>query len=84
MDRHLMLFFGQMLNFVIAVINIRAASKGYIKITMASDFVFSAVNFLLITKIAQAHNYRELLDYAIGGAIGSGLAILMTKKWDRL
>jgi len=81
-SRYALLFFGQMLNFVIAVINIRAASKGKIAITMGSDFLFCAVNFILIQKVAQANNYQELLAYAIGGSIGSGLAILVTKRWD--
>lgn len=82
MRRYLLLFFGQMLNFVIAVINIRAASRGYVPTTMLTDFVFCAVNFTLIQKVAQANNRKELLAYAMGGAIGSGLAIGLTSMWD--
>lgn len=80
--RYLLLFCGQMLNFLIAVVNIRAASKGKLAFTMGSDFLFCAVNFILIQKVAQANNPFELFAYATGGAIGSGLAILLTKTWD--
>lgn len=81
-DTIALLFFGQALNFLIAIINIRAASKGYIGWTMTSDFIFSAVNFTLIGHIAKANNWIELIAYAMGGAIGSGAAILVTRKWD--
>lgn len=79
---YLLLFCGQGLNFLIAVVNIRAASRGYVKFTMATDFVFSAVNFWLIQHIAQAHTGAELLAYATGGAIGSAAAIWLTRHWD--
>lgn len=79
---YLLLFLGQGINFLIAVVNIRAASRGYIKTTMASDFLFSAVNFLLIQHIATAKDWREMLAYATGGAIGSASAILITRRWD--
>lgn len=80
--RFLILFVGQLINFLIAVINIRAASKGKIAFTMGTDFLFCAINFLLIQKVAQAANSWELVAYATGGAIGSGLAIILTRRWD--
>lgn len=80
---YLILFFGQGLNFLIAVINIRAASRGLIKWTVISDFVFSMVSFLLIQHIAHANNMWEVLAYATGGGVGSAIAILLTRKWDR-
>lgn len=79
---YFLLFIGQAINFLIAVVNIRAATRGYIKLTMASDFLFSAVNFLLVQHIAKANNWGELLSYATGGAIGSATAILLTRRWD--
>lgn len=82
--RYAILFFGQGLNFIIAVVNIRAAARGLIKTTMATDFVFCVVNFLLIQKIAQAGNALELLAYASGGSLGAAAAILLTRRWDRV
>ena len=79
---YLLLFFGQGLNFLIAVINIRAASRGLIKWTVASDFVFSMVNFTLINHIAKAKDIWEMLAYAAGGGVGSAIAILVTRRWD--
>lgn len=81
--RFLILFVGQGLNFLIAVVNIRAASRGYVGMTMATDFVFCAVNFTLIQRVAVAGNSGELLAYSAGGALGSALAILCTRRWDR-
>ena len=81
--RYLILFGGQCINFLIAIINIRAASRGKIWITSSTDFLFSAVNFLLITKIAQARDMWEMLAYAMGGAVGSAIAIVLTRRWDR-
>lgn len=81
--RFVILFFGQGLNFLIAITNIRAAAKGKLWTTVGSDFLFSVVNFYLITRIAQARDGYELLAYALGGAAGSGLAIRLTRKWDQ-
>jgi hypothetical protein len=80
--RYAILFFGQGLTFIIAVINIRAAARGLIKTTMATDFVFCVVNFLLIQKVATAGTAFEMLAYALGGSSGAGLAILLTRRWD--
>ena len=79
---YLLLFLGQGLNFLLAVINIRAASKGLIKWTAASDFIISLVSFVLIQHIAKANNTMEIIAYASGGAVGSAIAILITRSWD--
>ena len=80
--RYLLLFAGQGLNFLIAVVNIRAASRGLITVTAISDFLFCAVNFVLIQKVASANDSTELIAYALGGACGSALAITLTRRWD--
>ena len=77
-----MLFFGQLLNFVIAVVNIRAASKGMILLTGGSDFLFCVVNILLISHIVVGRDWREVLAYATGGAVGSMIAMKLTQRWD--
>ena len=79
---YLLLFCGQAVNFLIAVFNIRAASRGKIWLTGTSDFAFCIVNFLLIQKIAEASNTWEMLAYASGGMGGSMLAVKLTRKWD--
>lgn len=83
MSRYLLLFLGQGLNFLVAIVNIRAASKGKVAVTMASDFVFCAINFVLIQKVAAAQDWRELLAYAAGGSVGSACAIYLTRHWDK-
>mgnify|MGYP001586542033 CR=1 FL=1 len=80
--KYLFLFGGQGLNFLIAVFNIRAASRGKIWLTGSSDFVFCVVNFLLIQYIAVASSWLEILAYASGGMIGSMLAVRFTRRWD--
>ena len=77
-----LLFFGQGLNFLIAVINIRAASRGLIACTVVSDVIFSLVSFILIHHIAVANTWMEMGMYAAGGGAGSALAIVLTRKWD--
>ena len=83
MAKYLLLFAGQAVNFLIAIVNIRAASRGKMLVTCSTDFVFCAVNFALITQVAKAENVWELLAYASGGAAGSAIAIKMTRAWDR-
>ena len=77
------LFVGQGLNFLIAVFNIRAASKGKIWLTGVSDFAFCLVNFYLIQKIAAAGTTLEMFAYASGGMAGSMLAVKLTRRWDK-
>jgi len=80
--RYLLLFAGQSLNYLIAIINIRAASRGKLWFTSATDFLFCVVNFLLIQHIAITGSHWDMLAYASGGATGSALAILLTRRWD--
>lgn len=79
--RYLWLFVGQGLNFLLAVVNIRAASHGKWLLTGLSDFVFCVVNFLLIQRIAVANDWGELLAYAMGGGVGSIVAMFLTRRW---
>ena len=81
LTRLAILFFGQGLNFLIAITNIRAASKGYILTTGISDFLFCLVNFVLIQRIASAGSGLEILAYALGGMVGSMAAVYLTKHW---
>jgi hypothetical protein len=76
------LFFGQMLNFLIVVLNVRASTRGYIKFTMLSDLVFCFVSALMIRKIAVATSFYQLLAYSAGGSCGSGIAIVLSRHWD--
>jgi hypothetical protein len=79
---YLLLFLGQALNFLMIVINIRACAKSKILMAMATDFLICVLSFGLFRLIAQAHTWREMLAYALGGACGSALAIKVTRKWD--
>ena len=81
---YLLLFGGQGLNFIIAVVNIRAASRGKYLVTGGTDFLFCLVSFILIQKVAIAHDFFDLLAYALGGALGSMFAIRLTKHWDKV
>lgn len=75
------LFAGQGLNFLIAVINMRAIAAGKWGWTALSDFVFCLVSFTLIRQVAEATNWVEMLAYAGGGTVGSLAAMWMTKHW---
>jgi len=75
------LFAGQGLNFLIAVVNMRAIATGRWGMTAATDFVFCLVSFLLIQRVAEAGSLLELLAYALGGTTGSLGAMWATKHW---
>lgn len=79
--RYAILFFGQGLNFLIAVINMRAIASGRWAMTAVSDFVFCLVSYTLIQRIAHAGSSLELLAYAAGGTVGSLLAMYATRHW---
>jgi hypothetical protein len=79
--RYAILFFGQGVNFLIAVINMRAIASGRWAITAASDFVFCLVSYTLIQRIAHAGSTFELLAYAAGGTTGSLAAMWVTRHW---
>jgi hypothetical protein len=81
--RHLVLFFGQGLSYMLIVINVRAATKGKYAMTAGSDFLIGIVGFYLIQRIAAAGSWHEMLAYALGGSSGSVLAIWLTKHWDK-
>lgn len=80
--RYLLLFGGQGINFLIAVVNIRAASKGRMLLTGSTDFLFCVVNFLLIQHIAVSGAKLEVLAYATGGMVGSMLAVRLTRNME--
>ncbi len=80
--RYAVLFFGQMLNYLLITTSIRAASQGKIWATGAMDVVISITSFMLIQRVATAHSVQEMAVYALGGAIGSMLAVRFTRRWN--
>ncbi len=81
--RHLVLFFGQGLSYMLIVINVRAAAKSKYLMTAGTDFLIGILGYALIQRIVDAHTWHEALSYATGGACGSVLAIWITKRWDK-
>lgn len=79
-----LLFFGQALNFLLIVVNIRACAKGKIWMAVVTDFLICILGFGLIHIIASAHTPQDVLAYALGGSCGSALAIRLTRRWDSL
>ena len=79
----LLLFGGQALNFFLLVINIRACARGKVLIAVGTDFLICLLGFSIFKLIAaNVAGMVEMFAYAMGGAVGSALAIWMTKKWD--
>lgn len=77
-----LLFAGQATNFLLIVVNIRACAKGKIVVAVVTDFVICLLGFGLIHLVSQAHTWDQMASYAAGGAGGSAIAILITRKWD--
>jgi hypothetical protein len=78
--RQFWLFFGiQFMQFFLITINLRAAAQGLYAWTAFSDLLISANNFLLIKRISQSESRPALIGYSLGGALGSILAIYITK-----
>jgi hypothetical protein len=77
---YVLLFFGQGLNFLIAVLNIRAAAKGHLWLTGTTDFVFCVVSFTMIQHIPTVNGAGPMLAYATGGMLGSMLAVRISRR----
>ncbi len=79
---YLALFFGQALNFLLIVVNIRACAQSRYLMVAVTDFVVCILNFTLFKLIAEAHSWGEALAYAAGGTAGSLFALWLTRRWD--
>lgn len=76
------MFFGQGLNYLLIVVNVRACAKGMIGMAAFTDFAICILSFTLIQRVSKAETLLDKLAYACGGTIGSVAAILLTKAWD--
>lgn len=76
------LFFGlQGTNFLLIVVNMRAAA--HLQYTMAAltDFLICLLSWTLLKKITEAQGWSAKLGYAFGGTCGSLLAMWLTRVW---
>lgn len=69
-------------SYLVATINIRAATRGLILPTVITDIFLCFISFNIIRLVGEAQSQYEVLPYAAGGALGSAIAILLTRKWD--
>lgn len=76
------LFLGQLVNYLICTFSIRAASKSRVWFTVGADFLLCVINFWMIRLVATADTWWQVVVYAAGGAVGSALAIRLTRRWD--
>ena len=80
--RYGLLFFGQIVGFIILVVNIRALNRGKLLMTGITEFMYMLINFAMIRQVSEAQNWLEALVYAGGATVGSLLAVYYTRHWD--
>ena len=72
----LILFFIQIANYGLLVINYRAVAQAHYFWSAASDFACASFSFFVIKKIATSDNtFHGWLGYSLGGVVGSVLGI---------
>lgn len=72
----------QMVSYLLATLNIRSAAKGKVGPTVLTDVAMGGMGFFLIKFVVEAKTVTEFVCYCLGGAIGSAVAIKLTKRWD--
>jgi hypothetical protein len=74
------LFFLQLINYTLLVVNYRAVAQAHYFWSAVSDFVIASFSFFVIKKIATSDNtFHGWLGYALGGLFGSILGIWLSK-----
>jgi hypothetical protein len=75
------LFFSvQCLQYFLITVNYRAVSQGLYGWTFVSDMAVAFNGFLLIKRISDDKGRAGLAGYTLGGAVGSVMAIFITKR----
>lgn len=72
----LILFFLQIINYTLLVINYRAVAQAHYVWSGISDFIIASFSFFVIKRIATSDNtWYGWLGYALGGLVGSLIGI---------
>lgn len=70
----------QLLSYFVFSVNARALAQGRIWWTFFTDLVYALISYTIIRKVSRNESPMGQLGYVMGGAWGSVLAILLTKK----
>jgi len=70
----------QLLSYFLFSINARALAQGRMAWTFFSDLVFASSSYWTIKFVSRNQNGYGQMGYIFGGAFGSVLAILLTKR----
>jgi hypothetical protein len=73
-------FLIQFVNYGLICLNTRAIANVWIGTLVASDMAIAGLNFKVIKKIADSESRAALLGYTIGGACGSVVSVLLSKR----
>jgi hypothetical protein len=74
------LMFGcQIMTYFIFSVNARALALGLIAWTVFTDLIYATVAYYIIKLVGKNECPFGQVGYILGGAIGSGLAIILTK-----
>ncbi len=74
-----LLFFTQVINYGLIVVNYRAVAQASYFWSGISDFVLASFSFFIIKKIAKSEDSWHLwFGYALGGLVGSLIGIYLS------
>ena len=74
-----LLFFAQVINYGLIVVNYRAVAQASYFWSGLSDFVLASFSFFIIKKIAKSEDSWHLwFGYALGGLVGSLVGIYLS------
>lgn len=79
MTRFAIFFALQFVAYSLATWDIRAMAKGLFWNSLIVNTLIAALSFTLIGKVAEAKDHPARFGYILGGTIGSGCTLLLTK-----
>lgn len=79
----LILFFTQILMYMILCVNYRAVAQGNYLQSVISDFMIASASFFIIKKIAkdESKGVWMWLGFAMGGVVGTIIGIWISKSF---
>ena len=80
MRRAVLFFMCQLALYGLVAFNVRALASGNIPATVITDLLIASVSFTVLRRIGDASRRLDFVGYALGGACGSIIALLVARS----
>ena len=69
------------ISYFMLTVDIRAVALAQVAVSFATNLVIALLAYTMVKKIGEAKTWAERWAFAVGGALGTVSAILLTKVW---